>query len=278
MNPRVSVVIPSWDGDRKGNVAKLLNQLQNQTWKGCEVEVVKGVSPNGKARNVGARKTRGEILIFLDDDVTLGHDRVIEGLVRALDENPNLGLVGPSMLVPENANAFQKAYARQISRNLSPVVKELTESDMVCHMGLAIRRNLYEKLGGENEEIVRGTDPDLRHRVRAAGFRVALAPDSWAFHPPPQDWKSMLKGSFWNGAGSAWVSRHHPEFAYETASNAIGQFEERRGLLFRALRFAGEIASACLRGHWVKLGYRIAYGAGWLRGLFLGKEEGKRVL
>ena len=52
----VSVVIPSADGRRDGNVPRLLDNLKSQSFRNMEVIVIVGVSPQGKAINDNASK------------------------------------------------------------------------------------------------------------------------------------------------------------------------------------------------------------------------------
>src|SRR5437660_10453888 len=127
--PSVSIIIPSADGSRGGNVDLLLRELEAQTLRPQEVHVVRGVSPNGLARNTGARRASGDILIFLDDDVQLGHEGTLEAMVSLL-EDPRIGMAGLTQLLPPNSSGFQRAAARQIPRSRSTVVSKVTDSDM----------------------------------------------------------------------------------------------------------------------------------------------------
>ena len=62
--PRVSIVVPSWTGD----VTRLRRSIETQTFRDYEIVVVKGVSPASRARNQGVAQSRGELLVFVDDD------------------------------------------------------------------------------------------------------------------------------------------------------------------------------------------------------------------
>jgi len=90
-NPLVSVIIPSLDGHRSGNVEKLLTDLEQQTVQDFEILMPIGIKPNGKARNEGVRKAKGRYLVCIDDDVRLGHERVIENLLAPLLEVERTG-------------------------------------------------------------------------------------------------------------------------------------------------------------------------------------------
>ena len=60
--PQVSIVIPSLDGVRGGNVDRLVGQLKEQTFDSIEIILSIGESPNGHARNVGVVLARGRVV------------------------------------------------------------------------------------------------------------------------------------------------------------------------------------------------------------------------
>lgn len=213
---RASVVIPSRDGDCGGNVPRLLDDLRAQTLSGMEIILVAGVSPQGRAINQGVSQAQGEFLVILDDDSRLPCRDTIERLVRVLREHPDVGMAGASIAQPEDAGLFQRAVARELPRFNMPIVEQITDSDMPCHGCCALRRRVFDEVGGEREFLVRGLDPDLRQRLRAHGYRVVLAPHTQAWHPVPSDWASLARLFYRNGRGSAYAQRHGPEVLYDT--------------------------------------------------------------
>ncbi|MBN1863517.1 MAG: glycosyltransferase [Victivallales bacterium] len=240
---KVTVIIPSLDGCRGGNVEKLERELESQTLKPSEVIVVKGVSPNGKARNAGVERAAkdADFFIFIDDDVLLGGDRVIESLVAPFlstpsDDGKAVGMTGLSQLIPEDSSWWQRVAAKQVPRNFFPVQSEMIDSDMVSHMCLCMPAKLFRGLGMENPDIVSGTDPDLRHRVRRAGYRVCVVPQCWAYHPMPETFAKFAKMAFNKGKNSAIVRKTHPEMILELDWGDKKEFKAHRGLLYRVLR------------------------------------------
>ena len=91
----VSVVVPSLNGAADG----LLASLVRQTLRPGEVEVVGGVRPSGRARNLGAARTAGAILVFADDDATLGADDTLASLVAPLTD-VTVGVAGTGKILP----------------------------------------------------------------------------------------------------------------------------------------------------------------------------------
>ena len=168
-NPLVSVIIPSLDGYRDGNVPKLVQALENQSFQDFEVLVVVGEKPCARAHNVGVQSAQGEIAVFFDDDITLGDDKVVENLITPLVKQSSItncqspiGITGASTLIPPDANRFQKLCAREFERFEFPVVSETIETDMATHAAMAMEKKTFTEVGGENENLIFGDDPELR--------------------------------------------------------------------------------------------------------------------
>ena len=267
-NPPVSVIIPSFDGYRDGNVGRLTADLKQQSFKEIEVIIVKKVSPQGKAINLGAARARGEILLIVDDDSRMCQPRAIENLVRVLDKDKSVGMVGASLMAPPEANWLQRRAAREFPRHGVPVVDEITESDLVCHGCCALPRAVFEKIGGERENIIRGLDPDLRQRLRQAGYKIVLAPHTWIYHALPATPGKLFRTFFRNGMGSAYISRFHPELVYETHEKLeSSDFKSKTSLGFRCLRFPFRLLGAFFSLKFLRFFGYLAYGLGFVFGI-----------
>jgi GT2 family glycosyltransferase len=271
--PAVSIIIPTLDGVRGGNVVRLMDQLRAQTYTDFEIILVKNVRPNGKARNEGARQAKGKILICIDDDVRLGHAKVIENLVRIVSSHDHIGLAGISKLIPENSNWFQRKCSQEIPRSTSPIYAQLTDGDLVDHMCMAIRKDLFFAVQMENEDLIRGTDPDLRNRIRKAGYRIAIAPYCWGYHPMPATLAQLLKTFFRNGMGSAWVQRHYPDLAFHDAEEHTTPFKAQTPRWHRMACFAWSQLRSMVRGHFFYFAARLSYAAGFVYA-FLSQKSG----
>ena len=263
--PKVSVVVPTFDGTRNGNVEALVNDLRDQSVKSLEIILAIGESPNGHARNVGARIARGEHLVFIDDDVRLGDSDLLARLTIPLEECQDVGLTGVSQSIPPAANQFQKWTARQIPRGTSPLVQKLTDSDMVTTMCLAIPRDLFEHVGMMNERLLAGVDPDLRNRVRLAGYRVVVVPNAHAFHPLPDDLCSLLRYGFKKGGLTAWQYRFARDLMYDCPDGHTTPVA-RTTLPFRMARKVLRMLREFARLRFLGLAYDGAYTVGYIYG------------
>jgi GT2 family glycosyltransferase len=214
---RVSIIVPSWSGDAD----RLMESIKEQTYKNYEVQIVKGMSPAGRARNFGVKNTSGEILLFVDDDAYFGSPDVVETLVRTIVADPTVGVAGTSKLVPEDAGLLQKAIAKQVPRMVYPVLSETTESNpplegygytAITTTCCAMRRSVFDEAGGFDEGLTRsGEDTDFFYRVHRNGWRMMVAGNCWVYHDPPASLKDLLRKSFWYGVGHAAEARKSPD-------------------------------------------------------------------
>jgi glycosyltransferase involved in cell wall biosynthesis/ubiquinone/menaquinone biosynthesis C-methylase UbiE len=232
IEPRVSVIIPTLDGSCSGNVARLLEDIRRQTFKDLEVILVKGVRPNGKARNKGVTKAQGDYLVLIDDDTILGHERVIENLIGPLAKEGEIGMTGASPSYVKGQSWCARTFAKIRSRGEFPVVKEMLDSDYAQHACCALRKEVYIKVGWESDDLITGTDDDLRHRLHLAGYRVVIVPDTWVYRLIESNLSAIARKSFKMGLGSAYARKVHPEiFAFPRLKGIGYQIKTARGTL-----------------------------------------------
>ncbi|MFQ5768757.1 MAG: glycosyltransferase, partial [Acidobacteriota bacterium] len=213
-SPRISVIIPSRDGQARGNVKRLLADLeQQQRIEEAEILLVVGEKPNGHARNVGVDASHGRWLIFVDDDAGLMGTDYLVRLLAPLEEESRgkpIGMTGVATCLPAAANRFQRLQARSLPRTVFSEVEQMTDSDMAHHLCCAVPRAVYEAVGRESDSLETGTDLDLRIRLRGAGYRIVVVPGNAASHPPPENPLAFWRKHFWYGTGKVELDRLHP--------------------------------------------------------------------
>lgn len=267
-NPDISVIIPTIRSELE--LSSLFEGLVKQTVSSMEVIIAYRFYPSGLARNRGAAAAKGKCLIFMDDDIGLGGDKVLENLCSALHSDPSIGLAGASTLVPPNANAFQKRAAREIPRMTFPITDSLVESDMVTTQCWAQRRDCFEIVGPFSEVIERGVDPEYRRRVRSLGYRIVIAPQTWTYHPPPKNFRGFLKQTYRNGRASARAQRLHPELVAPSPDEGIPEKGKDVPLPVRLLRSLWKVAEGIFTFKFLQVSERLIYAAGYLMGRMKG--------
>ncbi|MDR7415107.1 MAG: glycosyltransferase [Armatimonadota bacterium] len=272
-HPRLSIIIPTARENRSGLLTQLLGQLEGQTEQRFEVILVEGDRRQGRAINTGAALARGEILVTMDDDTRIGHRELLARLLQAFEEDPRIGIAGVSNLPPPDAPWVVRRAMRELPRRYSPLVDHVTDSDMAEHPCLAIRRDLFYRVGGEHEQIPRGLDPYLRREVRRAGYRVVVIPNAWIHHLLPPTLWGILRQYFRNGLGAAYVRKFYPEFVIDQATSHSQPVAERTSLVRRALRYALNLAASLLTLRWIYLGTLLTYAAGYVWGTLWLRED-----
>jgi GT2 family glycosyltransferase len=225
----ISIIVPAFKGLKK----ETKEAIQEQSFKDFEIIEVVGVSPNGRARNEGVKKAKGDIFVFIDDDSLLGHRDVLKTMISYLGQD-NIEIVGASRLLPKDANWFSKRVASQVPMVEIPVARELTDAtpplkkenslgrffkksegqknwSPISTSCLAITREAYEKIGGFDENLWWGVDTEFLYRGAQKNIVMKLAPEVWIYHPYASNLKKLWKKYFKSGLGTAHEMKLNPE-------------------------------------------------------------------
>jgi GT2 family glycosyltransferase len=133
-----------------------------------DASIVKGP---GAARNAGARAARGELLAFCDaDDVV--QPGWLAGHVIALAGADFSGGVFDSW----SLNA--RPAPSPLIHSMPSAVSQFGFLPAVTSNNLALRRPVFESVGGFAEDLMTGEDIDLSWRLQLAGHRCVVTKDS----------------------------------------------------------------------------------------------------
>lgn len=147
------------------------------------------------ARNQGAAASRGERLVFIDNDVALRSRRWLGILGADLDAEPGVGIVGPKLVYPAGPHRIQCAGVG-ISRSGRVLFRGRgeprddsrfgTKQDVQCLISACfmVRRRVFEEAHGFDEAFnpVEYEDFDLCYRARSRGHRVVYDPAAEMYH------------------------------------------------------------------------------------------------
>jgi len=138
-------------------------------WGACVVDAAE--LRVGGVRNRGARVANGSIIAFTDSDILVGSTWISSAVERLKDEK--VGAVGGACRSPENGTWVEKAWTtRAVNKN----VRCLAGSSLI------LRREIFERLGGFNEQLVAAEDDDLSHRIGQMKLQLCRVPNCDVTH------------------------------------------------------------------------------------------------
>jgi len=182
--PTEMVVVDNASTD--GSVAHL-----RARWPGVRVEALPTNAGFAAGNNRGAADARTDALVFLNNDTEVDPGW-LQALVRAAEADPGRGLVASKVVYldrPELIDSAGDGYLRcggGLKRGHGQPVTLADVSGEVfgaCGAGFLIRRNLFEELGGFDEDFFMVyEDVDLSYRARLSGARVWYAADAVVRH------------------------------------------------------------------------------------------------
>ena len=193
---RLSIIIPALNEEE--NLPLLLSQIREEGKKiegGYEVIladagsqdktveiakhygcwVIKGGLP-GKGRNEGAKKARGDLFLFLDADTRLSPNF----LGKSLNEFEERKLKEASFcIIPRTKNYFIK-FGFNFFYNWP--ITFLQKFVAYGAMGILIERNIFEQIGGFDEDIKLGEDVWLLRQAKKKG-KFGIIKSAWLYIP-----------------------------------------------------------------------------------------------
>jgi GT2 family glycosyltransferase len=220
--PGVSVVVVSHNEGQ--NLVRTVDSLLAALPDGAEVVVVDDVSTDGSiealpegrvrivrpetrqgiasARNLGAARSRGDVIVFSDAHV----DASPGFLAPLLDElrRPGVAAVGPAVSTRDDPRA--KGYGfrwRDAALNVEWLTRQGADPypvPMLVGCFVAARRDAFEAVGGFDEDLVvyGYEDAELCMRLWVLGYECRIVPEAdvthlfRASHPYEVDWEATL--------------------------------------------------------------------------------------
>jgi len=201
MRPSASVIIPTHN--RPVAVVETVSQcLASAERSAAEVVVVDdGSSPalslpthpllrvvrtqwgeRSRARNQGACASLGELLVFVDDDISVPGEFVEQHLCASGEFGDVLGVGRISLPAVSTSTPFGR-FRRTIEQPSQDRVRGFVAEENFCTAAnMSMRRRTFLSLGGFDPAILSAEDQDLSLRFSATGGKIVYLPEADVIH------------------------------------------------------------------------------------------------
>lgn len=162
---------------------------------GAKVIKLPSAAGPARARNLGAEAASGNVLFFMDADVTIAIDTLPQ-VVAAFHQQPNLAALIGSYDDAPGAPNFLSQYKNLFHHYTHQTgVEEASTFWGACG---AIRRDIFLKMGGFDERYRYPSveDIELGYRLKRAGYRIQLCKSVQVKHLKRWEVFSLLQAEF----------------------------------------------------------------------------------
>jgi len=177
------------NGNKKEETKKYLNGLKHKVFTYDKPFNFSSIN------NFAITRARGEHIIFLNDDTSIISQNWMEYMLEH-STKPNVGAVGALLFYPNDTiqhagiligiDGMTSHAFEGLSRNdqgYKGLVQTVRECSAVTGACLMIKKNLFEQVGGFDENIEYSfNDVDLCLRLRENGYSVIYTPHAQLYH------------------------------------------------------------------------------------------------
>jgi len=225
--PLVSIIIPYYR--RREVIGQCLASVLAQDYPNREVivvdnhseddlaEVVGAISPEARlitldancgactARNAGARAARGQLLIFLDDDMGFFSPYEISCAVRILEERSGVHVLAFQVCEPETGTLRLREWCHP--RYWKKSWQSEFETHWFCEGASIFRAAVFAECGGYYEPLFYGPEGwDLSVRMLDRGFRILYSPKLRIWHRPSKSGRSNSRQYYYFTRDYIWMA------------------------------------------------------------------------
>lgn len=174
------------------------------------VDNPKGIAPTGL--NCALEKARGEIIVRVDGHCEVAQDYV-EKCVSLLQRGLADGVGGPIETVGESLQARAIATAMSSKFGVGGSAFRTIDdremyTDTVAFPGYT--REIIDRVGRFNEELVRNQDDEYNYRIRKSGGKILLSPQIRSRYYSRSTFKSLWRQYYQYGFWKVRVMQLHP--------------------------------------------------------------------
>ena len=155
-----------------------------------------------QGNNIGASRAKGELICLLNNDVVVSAGW-LEKLVRVMNSDPNIAAVGPYTSHSAGHQQVSQVMPYKDQESLNELARnaelETKEVDFLVFFCVVIKRHVWDKIGGLDEDFGMGNYEDnyFCHRAIQKGYKLK-AVDCYVHHFGSKTFKSPRQGPQFN--------------------------------------------------------------------------------
>lgn len=196
------VVVDNGSTDRTPTVARRFARAHRTVRT-----VVEHESGSYAARNAGIRAADGEVLSFVDADMSVDPD----WLAAVVDRLERTGAAFLACDVALEGTAGRESLAERYNRRTAFPIREYVEEwEFAPTCCLTVRREVFDEVGLFDAGLVSSGDREFGNRVAAAGYELAFAPEISMTHPVRTSTRALVSKAVRIGRGSYQLRERYP--------------------------------------------------------------------
>lgn len=214
--PSISIIIPTYNEEK--NIEKCISTLLTQSYKDFELIIVDDGSTDkttdiinhfikkskkiklikgehrgpGFSRNLGAKKAKGKVLVFVDADMIFDKN-FIKNLTKPIFSGETIGTEDGRQRASNPDNIWSKCWGIYIVKGK----RKKSKKRVTGNIFRAILKSEFKKMGGFDPKYGYADDMTFCFKY---GIRSKIVDSAWCYHKNPETLKEVFKQSRWIGA------------------------------------------------------------------------------
>ncbi|AGB38421.1 glycosyltransferase [Natronococcus occultus] len=165
-----------------------------------------GIQSSYAARNAGVRHSDGDVLAFIDADMTVSEGWLEDSLDAFRVAEADYMGCAVELTLPDDPSLA----ARYDHHSGFPVGHYLEHQRFAPTCCLFVRREVFADVGLFDHRLTSGGDKEFGNRVAEAGYDLHFAPEVTMFHPVRDTLGALVRKDLRIGRGLCQLQRYHP--------------------------------------------------------------------
>lgn len=215
----ISVIVPAYNAEKTIN--STINSLLRQNFPKKSYEIIlvddgsndKTVELASKfpikiirsvhkgpafSRNLGAKKSKGDIILFIDSDC-IADKNWIRHMIEPFKDSDVVGVSGKYRTLNQDSIIARFSGYEIEERHVNMEKKKVI--DFIGTFSAGYRKKIFLKFGGFDIRFKTssGEDAELSYRIAKFGYKMVFQPSAIVYHPHPDSLLKYLKQKYYRG-------------------------------------------------------------------------------